>query len=213
MIATHEPFRDDDPHGVGAAAGDVPVPSERDGHGAARYEPSGRPAPSEDPVRREDPVLRDDPARSDAPDLRDGSALSDDLAPGQAVQDLFDWCEQLLASELTFPFGPEPAVFKIGGRIFALFSGHGTVESPDRVSLKCDPELAAALVRRFEAVQPGYHLNKRHWITVDIPGDLPEGLLEELVTESYDLVVDKLPRARRPLARDRRATPWRDLAV
>ncbi|HEX2810210.1 MAG TPA: MmcQ/YjbR family DNA-binding protein [Kineosporiaceae bacterium] len=75
------------------------------------------------------------------------------------------------------------------------------------MSLKCDPDFAAALVREHPAITPGYHLNKRHWITLDLGGDLPDELAEDLLVDSYDLVVDGLPKSRRPLARDRRAAP------
>jgi predicted DNA-binding protein (MmcQ/YjbR family) len=116
-------------------------------------------------------------------------------------------CDQLIGAQLTFPFGPEPAVFKVGGKVFALFSGPEPEADPTQVSLKCDPEFAAALVRDHPAITPGYHLNKRHWITVDLAGDLPDDLVEDLLVDSYDLVVDGLPKSRRPLARDRRAAP------
>jgi predicted DNA-binding protein (MmcQ/YjbR family) len=67
------------------------------------------------------------------------------------------------------------------------------------MSVKCDPELARALVAEHSAITPGYHLNKRHWISITLAADLPPGLAEDLLVDSYDLVVDSLPRARRPL--------------
>ena len=72
-----------------------------------------------------------------------------------------------------------------------------------RVSLKCEPELAEALRGAHTAVLPGYHLNKRHWNTVFIDGSLSDEALRDMVEDSYDLVVGKLPRARR------RALGWR----
>jgi len=119
---------------------------------------------------------------------------------------LLDRCDELIGAELTFPFGPDPAVFKVGAKMFALFSGGQPELDPDRVSLKCDPDFAAALVREHPSITPGYHLNKRHWITVDLTVDLPGDLVEDLLVDSYDLVVDALPRSRRPLGRDRRTT-------
>jgi predicted DNA-binding protein (MmcQ/YjbR family) len=119
-------------------------------------------------------------------------------------------CDQLIGAELTFPFGPQPAVFKVGGKVFALFGGPDPAQEPAVVSLKCDPEFAAALVREHPAIIPGYHLNKRHWITVDLLAELPAGLAEDLLIDSYDLVVDGLPKARRPLGRERRAAPSGD---
>jgi len=120
-------------------------------------------------------------------------------------------CEELIGTELTFPFGPQPAVFKVGGKVFALFSGPGPEQEPTQVSLKCDPEFAAALVSEHPAIIPGYHLNKRHWITVDLLAELPAGLAEDLLVDSYDLVVDGLPKARRPLGRERRTAPADDV--
>jgi len=124
---------------------------------------------------------------------------------------LLDQCEQLPGAELGFPFGPQPAVFKVAGKIFAFFTGaDGAMDPaptsdgdlpmrPDRMSVKCDPEYAAALVREHPAITPGYHLNKRHWVSVDLTAELPDGLAEELLVDSYDLVVHALPRAKRPL--------------
>ena len=108
-------------------------------------------------------------------------------------------CEQLAGAQLTFPFGPEIAVYKVEGKIFALFAGDDPDTHPDRVSLKCDPPYAQALVREHAAIVPGYHLNKRHWITVDLTATLPPGLVEDLLVDSYDLVVDGLPRARKSI--------------
>lgn len=104
-------------------------------------------------------------------------------------------CERLPQAVLAFPFGPDPSVFTIGGRMFALFALEA---EPVRVSVKCAPDYAAALVAEHAAIVPGYHLNKRHWITVDLTGELPDGLVEELVVDSYHLVLDGLPRSRRP---------------
>ncbi|HET9656392.1 MAG TPA: MmcQ/YjbR family DNA-binding protein [Kineosporiaceae bacterium] len=106
-------------------------------------------------------------------------------------------CEQLPGAELTFPFGPQPAVYKIGGKMFAVCAGPSEQALPTQLSLKCDPEYASALRREHAAIRPGYHLNKRHWITVDLAGELPDGLVEDLVEDSYDLVYGSLPRARR----------------
>jgi predicted DNA-binding protein (MmcQ/YjbR family) len=90
-----------------------------------------------------------------------------------------------------YPFGDDVAVFKVGGRVFALcgLTGH-----PGSVSLKCDPTLAEALRARYPSVRPGYHLNKRHWNTVDLDGSVPADELAELVDHSWELVVANLPR-------------------
>lgn len=100
-------------------------------------------------------------------------------------------------AEETFPFDPVTLVAKVGGKIFALFS---LDETPLRLNLKCIPEQAEVLRELYPAVLPGYHMNKRHWNTVVLDGSLPEEDIRGMIDESYRLVVQKLPRARRPLA-------------
>jgi predicted DNA-binding protein (MmcQ/YjbR family) len=108
--------------------------------------------------------------------------------------ELRNLCRSFPGAAETFPFGPENSVFKVAGRIFALSRLAG---EPLRVSLKCDPGLAELLREAHVAVRPGYHLNKRHWNTVTIDGSLPDATIAELVEDSYDLVVSKLPRKSR----------------
>jgi predicted DNA-binding protein (MmcQ/YjbR family) len=91
-------------------------------------------------------------------------------------------------------------VFKVSGKMFAI-SRLGS--NALRVSLKCEPQLAEQLRQAHPAVLPGYHLNKRHWNTVILDGSLPDEMVEDMIEDSYDLVVSKLPSARR------RALGWR----
>jgi predicted DNA-binding protein (MmcQ/YjbR family) len=108
--------------------------------------------------------------------------------------ELRDLCLSFTGAEETFPFGPETSVFKVGGKMFAL----SQLEAESlRVSLKCEPGLAEALRAAHTAVIPGYHLNKRHWNTVIIDGSLPDDAIRNMIEDSYDLVVSKLPRGRR----------------
>ncbi len=93
----------------------------------------------------------------------------------------------------TFPFGSKTSVFKVAGKMFALCQ---LAESPLRISLKCEPELAEQLRQAHAAVIPGYHLDKRHWNTVIIDGSLPCEMIGDMVEDSYDLVVSQLPKAR-----------------
>ena len=103
-------------------------------------------------------------------------------------------CLSFTGAGETFPFGPETSVFKVAGKMFALSQlGADSL----RVSLKCEPELAAALRGAHAAVLPGYHLNKRHWNTVIIDGSMPDDAILDMIEDSYDLVVSKLPRGRR----------------
>jgi predicted DNA-binding protein (MmcQ/YjbR family) len=74
-------------------------------------------------------------------------------------------------------------------------------QRPLQVSVKCEPLLAEQLRDAHAAVLPGYHLNKRHWNTLIIDGSLPNGMIKDMVDDSYDLVVSRLPRARRQALR------------
>ena len=95
------------------------------------------------------------------------------------------------------PFGPDHIVFKVQGKMFALL---GLDEVPTRVNLKCDPDLALELRDRYEQVEPGYHMNKRHWNTVIFDGVIPDGEIKKMVDHSYELVVASLPKAKRNFA-------------
>jgi predicted DNA-binding protein (MmcQ/YjbR family) len=92
------------------------------------------------------------------------------------------------------PFGPDALVFKVAGKIFALVAWQ---ETPLAISLKCDPDFVPILRQQYAAVQPGYHLNKRHWNTVTLDGSIPEAEILAMIDDSYDLVVDTLPKAQR----------------
>jgi predicted DNA-binding protein (MmcQ/YjbR family) len=108
--------------------------------------------------------------------------------------ELRNLCLGFPGSVETFPFGPNTSVFKVAGKMFALSQ---LAEHPLRVSLKCEPLLAEQLRAAHPAVLPGYHLNKRHWNTVIIDGSIPEQMIREMIEDSYDIVVSKLPVSRR----------------
>ena len=86
------------------------------------------------------------------------------------------------------PFGPDVLVFKVGGKMFALAS---LDEIPTTVNLKCDPDLALELRDRYEQVRPGYHMNKKHWNTIDIEAGIPDGEIRKMIDHSFDLVAEK----------------------
>ena len=92
------------------------------------------------------------------------------------------------------PFGEDTLVFKVGGKIFALVS---LDDVPPRANLKSDPERALELRDRYEEVQPGYHMNKKHWNTVELGGRIPESELRRMIDHSYLLVVQSLPKKER----------------
>ena len=104
-------------------------------------------------------------------------------------------CLALPGAVEEFPFGDEVSVFKVGGKMFALSALDGT---PLEISVKCDPDIARQLRAAHQAIRPGYHLNKRHWNTITLDGALPDQMVTDMLTDSYDLVVASLPKARRP---------------
>jgi predicted DNA-binding protein (MmcQ/YjbR family) len=93
------------------------------------------------------------------------------------------------------PFGPDVLVYKVGGKMFALAA---LDEVPPTANLKCDPDLALDLRDRYEQVKPGYHMNKKHWNTVEIEGGIPAVELRKMIDHSNQLVVESLPKAARP---------------
>ncbi|NQX14081.1 MmcQ/YjbR family DNA-binding protein [Microbacteriaceae bacterium VKM Ac-2855] len=97
----------------------------------------------------------------------------------------------LPGAEPGFPFGPETRVWKVGGKVFAL---DAEVRGEYGVSLKALPENVTHLVAGVDGIGPGYHLNKKHWITVLLDGTVPAGHVQELVAESHAIVVSNLPK-------------------
>ena len=86
---------------------------------------------------------------------------------------------------LDYPFGEGVAVYKAGDKMFALVEEKS---APVRLSLKCDPQLAQTLRERYESVMPGYHLNKKHWNTMVLTGQLTWQEVRDLIRHSYQLV-------------------------
>lgn len=101
------------------------------------------------------------------------------------------FCLGFAATTAEYPFDAHTCAFKVQGKIFALSR---LTDRPLTVSLKCDPEVAVALRATHPGIMPGYHLNKRHWNTVTVDDALPPGLLAEMIEDSWDLVVDTLPK-------------------
>lgn len=104
--------------------------------------------------------------------------------------------QELPGADLEHPFGPDWEVFKVRGKVFMLMT---EVTGQPIVIVKADPEDAQSLREEHEDITPGYHMNKQHWITLHPGGTLKKTLADELVTESYLLVVENLPRANRPV--------------
>lgn len=88
-------------------------------------------------------------------------------------------------AKLDYPFGEDVAVYKVNDKMFALIAEKS---APVRISLKCDPKLSEILRGKYETVMPGYHLNKKHWNTVVLSGQLPWEEIKGLIRHSYELV-------------------------
>lgn len=88
-------------------------------------------------------------------------------------------------AKLEYPFGEKAAVYKVDDKMFAIIQ-EGS--NPVRLSLKCDPQLAENLRQKYESVMPGYHLNKKHWNTLLLTGQLEWSEVQDLIRHSYDLV-------------------------
>lgn len=107
-----------------------------------------------------------------------------------------DRVEDLPGAELVYPFGPDWEVFKVRGKVNMLMTD---VIGEPIVIVKADPENSKTLRENHRDITPGFHMNKKHWITLNPGETLQKNLVEDLVTESYLLVVENLPRAKRPV--------------
>jgi len=107
------------------------------------------------------------------------------------LEELRDYCMSKKGVEETLPFGPETLVFKVMGKAFLLT---GFDQNPVQFNVKCDPEKAIELREHYHCVQPGYHMNKKHWNTIIVDGSVTDKLIREWITNSYDLVISGLPK-------------------
>lgn len=115
------------------------------------------------------------------------------------AEDFFDqvrnWCLQLPGAAVSFPFGPDTEVFKVVGKIFAFSR---LLNGKPMVVLKALPEEIPQLIRQYQPhITPGWHVNKKHWITVY--DGIAAATLTELITDSYIAVVAKLPKKNQPV--------------
>lgn len=102
------------------------------------------------------------------------------------IEQIREYCLKKKGVTEEFPFDEETLVFKVAGKMFLLTS----LESiPLQINLKCDPEKAVELREEYEAVQPGYHMNKKHWNTIIVDGSVPTKQIFEWIDDSYNLVV------------------------
>ena len=104
------------------------------------------------------------------------------------IEEIRDYCMSKKGTTEEFPFDEVTLVFKVFGKIYALTS----LEGDFSINLKCDPERAITLREEYDAIHPGYHMNKKHWNTVDMDGRLKADLVKQMIDDSYDLVASKL---------------------
>jgi predicted DNA-binding protein (MmcQ/YjbR family) len=105
------------------------------------------------------------------------------------IEEFRDYCLQKNGVTEEFPFDSDTLVFKVLGKMFALTD----VNAFTSINLKCDPEKAIELREQYSEVMPGYHMNKKHWNTVDMHGSLSDKLIKAWIDDSYKLVVNSLP--------------------
>ena len=107
------------------------------------------------------------------------------------IEEFRDFCLTFDGVTEEFPFDENTLVFKVVGKMFALCD----VDDFESINLKCDPEIAIQLREQYPGiVNPGYHMNKKHWNTVEMNSNLPDRLIRTWITDSYDLVVANLPK-------------------
>lgn len=106
------------------------------------------------------------------------------------IEQFRDFCLALPGVTEEFPFGEETLVYKVMGKLFTLTN----LDTFESINLKCDPEIAIELRERYDGVSPGYHMNKKHWNTIDIHAGISDKLIYQWIRDSYDLVVASLPK-------------------
>lgn len=106
------------------------------------------------------------------------------------IEKLREYCLSKISTSEDFPFDETTLTFKIKGKMYCLID----LDSPDSINLKCDPEKVVELREEYDEIIPGYHMNKKHWNTVDIRGTLKDSFIFEMIDDSYDLVVETLPK-------------------
>jgi len=107
------------------------------------------------------------------------------------VETLREYCLSKKTVTEDFPFGESTLVFRVKNKIFLLVS---LDSSPLQFNAKCEPDKAIELREQYDAIQPGYHMNKKHWNTVVIDGSISTVLIKEMINDSYDLIAQSLPK-------------------
>ena len=108
------------------------------------------------------------------------------------ITSFYEYCLSKKGVTEHFPFDEDALVFKVGGKIFALTSLKKWENGNPTLNLKCNPERAEDLRNQYDGIQPGFHMNKKHWNTIAINRDVPNSLVTELIDHSYELVFKSL---------------------
>ena len=109
------------------------------------------------------------------------------------IEEFRNYCITKKGVTEELPFDNNTLVFKVMGKMFALSSLKGWEEGTESVNLKCDPERALELRAEFQSINPGYHMNKKHWNTVQLHnGELSDAFTKELIDHSYESVISAL---------------------
>ncbi|MGB1039024.1 MAG: MmcQ/YjbR family DNA-binding protein [Bacteroidia bacterium] len=106
------------------------------------------------------------------------------------IEHLREYCIQKPNTTEETPFGPDTLVYKVHGKMFCLFS----IDNFVSVNLKCDPDKAPEMRANYIGIEPGFHMNKKHWNTVRLFTDVQDGMILKMVDESYKLVIKTLPK-------------------
>ncbi len=109
------------------------------------------------------------------------------------LQDVIDYCSAKKGINREFPFDDDTLVFKVMGKMFGLIQ----LNPPHSINLKCDPMVAIALRQKYKGIRAGYHMNKKHWNTIDLNSDVPDDKFFKMIDDSYNLVIKRLNRSQR----------------
>ncbi|MDX6190929.1 MmcQ/YjbR family DNA-binding protein [Flavobacterium sp. Fl-318] len=108
------------------------------------------------------------------------------------LETYYEYCLSKKGVTEHFPFDEDTLVFKVGDKVFALTSLQRWEKNEPAANLKCDPERAQELRAEYDEINPGFHMNKVHWNTVTLNGNLPTAFVKELIDHSYELVFKSL---------------------
>lgn len=108
------------------------------------------------------------------------------------LENYYEFCLSKKGVTEHFPFDEDTLVFKVGGKMFALANLSGFENGNPSVNLKCDPERAQELRAEFDDIQPGYHMSKVHWNTINLNQNVSDKMIFEIINHSYELVFKSL---------------------